>query len=119
MALPWLFHITDPKVAAAIGPHLHEAGGIVVADPAYLTEAQRTGLLHTIGAPDDDGGLPILIHAVDWTIVIDWDPEYPDDVAASVYAVAEGPGEFFDPSDLPEDMPRHVAEWLGLVDEED
>lgn len=118
MALPWLFHITDPAVAKLLGPHLHEAGGIVVADPAYLTESQRTELLHTIGAPDG-GDLPLTINAVDWTITLDWDPENPDEVADAVYGAAEYPGEFYDPNDLPEDMPAHVAEFLGLEPDED
>ncbi|PRY53514.1 hypothetical protein [Glycomyces artemisiae] len=118
MSMPWLFHITDPQVAKALGPHLHEAGGIVVADPAYLTDTQRTDLLHTVGAPEG-GELPVTIHAVDWTMTVEWDPENPDEVAADVHAVAERPAEFYDPGNLPEDMPAHVAEFLGLEPDED
>lgn len=120
MALPWLFHITDPKVAAAIGPLLHEAGGIVVADPAYLTESQRTDLLHTVGAPDDDGVMPLTIHAVDWTTTVVWEPDEPEAVARDVYTMADSPAQFFDSLDsLPEDTPEHVIAWLDLDDDED
>lgn len=119
MALPWLFHITDPAVAKLLGPHLHEAGGIVVADPAYLTEDQRTNLLHTVGAPDD-GDLPITIHAVDWTVVIDVDIDEPEETAAAVYTMADSPNSFFDSLDaLPEDTPEHVIAWLDLDDDQD
>jgi hypothetical protein len=119
MALPWLFHITDPEVSKLLGPLLHEAGGIVVADPAYLTEGQRTALLHTVGAPDD-GELPITIHAVDWTTTVAWEPDEPEAVARDVYTMADSPAQFYDsPDSLPEDTPEHVIAWLDLDDEDE
>lgn len=119
MSMPWLFHITDPNVAAAIGPHLHELGGIVVADPAYLTEAQRTNLLHTVGTPDGDD-LPVTICAVDWTTTVTWDPDEPEAVALDVHTMAASPAQFYDsPDALPEGTPAHVIAWLDLDEDED
>ncbi|WP_335992324.1 hypothetical protein [Glycomyces sp. MUSA5-2] len=109
---PQLFHITDPAIAKAIGPHLHELGGIVIADPAYLTDKQRSDYLHTIGPLDGDE-LPLTIHTVDWTTPIVWDPEDPEFAAAAAYGIAAAPGDVFDGTDLSE-VPRHVIEWMGL-----
>jgi hypothetical protein len=71
-----------------------------------------------VGAPDD-GDLPVTIHAVDWTTTVAWEPDEPEAVAADVYAMADGPGNFYESLDLlPEGTPEHVIAWLGLDDED-
>lgn len=118
--MPWMFHIPNPKVADLIAAHLYELGGVVVADPAHLPSAMRESYLHTVGDVDEDGQLPILIHAVDWVAPVEWSPDEPEVMARDVYAMAASPGEFFDSLDaLPEGTPARVVAWLELDDDED
>lgn len=118
--MPWMFYIPNPKTAELIAAHLYELGGVVIADPAHLPSAMRESYLHTIGDVDEEGQLPILIHAVDWTAPVEWNPDEPEVMARDVYAMADAPGEFFDSLDaLPEGAPARVVEWLDLADDED
>lgn len=116
--MPWMFHIPDKTVADLIAPHIFEAGGVVIADPAHLSEDIAKAYLHTVGSPEGDD-LPITIHAVDWTVTVSWEPDEADHMGRDVYAMAAAPSEFFDSVDmLPEGTPERVAVWLELVDED-
>lgn len=118
--MPWMFHIPDKTVADLIARDIYELGGVVIADPAHLSEDITKAYLHTVGSPDDEGALPITIHAVDWTATVNWEPGEPEHMARDVYAMADGPGEFYDSLDaLPEGTPERVAVWLDLADEDD
>jgi|SRR5690606_2028420 len=118
--MPWMFYIPNPKVAELIATYLYESGGVVIADPAHLPGNYRENLLHTVGDVDEDGRLPVTIHAVDWAAPVEWNPDEPEVMARDVYAMADAPGEFFDSLDaLPEGTPARVVAWLELDDEED
>lgn len=117
--MPWMFHIPDKTVADLIAAHIYELGGVVIADPAHLGDDLTKAYLHTVGTPDDDGGLPITIHAVDWTTTVNWEPDEPEYTARDVYTMADGPTEFYESAEsLPEGTPKRVAVWLDFEDED-
>jgi hypothetical protein len=83
-----LFHIPDPVIAAALGPHLHEAGYFVIADPAHLTSMQRHNRLYSL-AKTKKYGIELTVHSVEWTTLLTWDPDQPAAVARDIYMTVE------------------------------
>lgn len=116
--MPWMFYIPNQKVAEMIATYIYESGGVVVADPEQLPGNFREAYLHTVGDPED-GELPILIHAVDWTVHVEYNEAEPEYMARDVYTMADSPAQFFDSVEsLPEGTPQRVLEWLDLDDED-